>query len=77
VLGQLMPAGLEVTVPRPAPPIAAVIVYCRTANAASTVAAAVSATVHVPVPLQPPPLQPVNVPPAPPLAVSVTIVPWS
>jgi hypothetical protein len=42
---------------------------------AVTVVAAVSVTVHVPVPEQPPPLQPVKVEPAAGTAVRVTVVP--
>ena len=37
--------------------------------------AALSVTVHVPVPVQPPPLQPLNVDPAAGAAVKVTAVP--
>jgi len=40
-----------------------------------TVVAALSVTVHVPVPVQPPPLQPLNVDPAAGAAVKVTAVP--
>ena len=40
-----------------------------------TVVAALSVTVQVPVPEQPPPLQPVNVDPAAGVAVKVTAVP--
>ena len=40
-----------------------------------TVVAALSVTVHVPVPVQPPPLQPLNVDPAVGAAVKVTAVP--
>ena len=46
-------------------------------NVAVTVVAAVTVTVHAPVPLHPPPLQPANVEPAAAAAVSVTAVPWS
>jgi hypothetical protein len=44
-------------------------------NVAVTAAAAFIVTVHRPVPLQPPPLQPVNADPAFGVAVSVTTVP--
>jgi hypothetical protein len=44
-------------------------------NVAVTEVAALIVMVHVPVPVQPPPLQPVKVEPAPGVAVSVTAVP--
>src|SRR5439155_4021504 len=53
-----MPAGLLVTVPIPEPMLFAVSVEAWTAKAAATVVFAPSVTVHVPVPEQPPPLQP-------------------
>ena len=43
---------------------------------AVTVVAAVMVVTHVPVPVQPPPLQPANVEPPAGTAVSVTSVPW-
>jgi hypothetical protein len=43
-------------------------------NVAVTDVAAVTITTHVPVPPQPPPLQPVNVDPVAGAAVSVTVV---
>jgi hypothetical protein len=45
------------------------------AKVAVTVIGALPLTVHGPVPLQPPPLQPVNVDPQAGVAVSVTVVP--
>jgi hypothetical protein len=45
------------------------------AKVADTVCALVTLTVHVPVPLQPPPLQPVKMVSAAGAAVSVTAVP--
>jgi hypothetical protein len=75
VLPQLMPAGLELTLPRPRPDLLTVSVNFWTAKVAVTVVAAVIVTVHVPVPEQPPPLQPVNVEPLAGDAVSVTLVP--
>ena len=45
-------------------------------NVAVTVVSAVSVTVQVPVPLQPPPDQPANAEPAVALADSVTVEPW-
>ena len=44
-------------------------------NVAVTVVAAFMVTVHVPVPVQPPPVHPANVEPDAALAVSVTLVP--
>jgi len=76
VPGQLIPAGLLVTVPVPVPASCTVM---RTPdevklNVAVTEAAAVSVKVHVPVPLHAPD-QPANVEPVPGVAVSVTAVP--
>ena len=73
---QLIPAGALVTVPLPAPLLLTVSAYDGRANVAVTVVAAVTVTTHVPVPLHPPPLQPVNVDPAAGAAVSVTAVPF-
>ena len=61
--------------PLPVPALLTVSVYNGIVNVAVTVVAAVSVTGHVPVPLHPPPLQPVNVDPAAAVAVSVTAVP--
>jgi hypothetical protein len=76
VAPQLMPAGVDVTVPLPAPALTTDSGYALIVNVAVTVAAAVIVTVHAPVPLQPPPLHPANVDPAAGDAVSVTLVPW-
>ena len=73
---QLMPAGDEVTVPAPVPVLVTVSVYVLAVNVAVIAAAAVTVSVQVLVPVQPPPLQPVNVEPAAGAAVSVIIVPW-
>src|SRR5882724_5561686 len=74
VAPQLMPAGLLVTVPEPAP--AGETVRAKVgAKVAVTLVAAVSVTVQEAVPVQPPPLQPVKAEPRPGLAVSVTEVP--
>ena len=67
------------------PPIAAfcatglmkAMLYILGPNGAVTVIADVSVTTHEPVPLHPPPDQPVNTEPEPAAAVSVTLVPWS
>src|SRR5439155_123308 len=70
-----IPAGLLVTVPVPAPVLLTVSVKDCTANVAVTVVAALSVTVQVPVPEQPPPLQPLKIEPAAGAAVRVTGVP--
>src|SRR5438093_1106081 len=75
VAPQEMPAGLLVIVPVPAPVFETVSVKFCTAKVAVTVVAALSVTVQVPVPEQPPPLQPVKVEPAAGAAVKVTAVP--
>ena len=71
-----MPAGDELTVPLPVPFLPTESVYVLSVNVAFTEIDPVIETVHVPVPLQPPPLQPLNVEPADGDAVSVTTVPW-
>jgi hypothetical protein len=75
VAPQEMPAGLLVTVPAPAPDLLTVSVKDCSVNVAVTAVAAFSVTVQVPVPEQPPPLQPVKVEPAAGVAVRVTAVP--
>src|SRR5213594_3855074 len=73
VAPQSMPAGVLVTVPAPAP----VLETVRTkvgVNVAVTAVAAVRVTMQGPVPVQPPPLQPVNAEPRAGVAVSVTVV---
>src|SRR5438093_1194333 len=70
-----IPAGALVTVPVPAPVLLTVSEKLCSAKVAVTVVAAPSVTEHVPVPVQPPPLQPVKVEPAAGVAVSVTAVP--
>src|SRR5881409_20260 len=72
---QEMPAGALVTVPLPVPLGLTVNVKVCSAKVAVTVVAAPSVTEQVPVPAQPPPLQPVKVEPAAGAAVSVTAVP--
>ena len=84
---QLMPAGELVTVPKPWPDRCAVSTKDRDGDGdgdevevlgpklALTDVAAFSATVQVPVPEQPPPLQPVNMAVADGVAVNVTTVP--
>src|SRR6266702_3468005 len=74
VLPQVIPAGLEVTVPLPVPAFTIVRVKGWTLKMAVTVRAWVTLTVHVPVPLHPSPLQPANVEPLSAVAVSVTLV---
>src|SRR5436309_509193 len=70
-----MPAGALVTVPLPTPLELTVSVKDWIANVAVTVVAALGGTVHVPVPEQPPPLQPLKIEPAAGVAVKVTEVP--
>src|SRR2546426_7558116 len=70
-----MPAGALVTVPIPAPVLPTVSVKVGTAKVAVTVVAALSVTEQVPVPEQPPPLQPEKVEPTAGAAVKVTAVP--
>jgi len=59
-----MPAGLEVIVPVPSPVLLTVSAKLWSVNVAVTFVAAVTLTVHVLVPEQPPPLQPAKVDPA-------------
>jgi hypothetical protein len=75
VVPQLMPAGALVTVPGPAPARLTVSAKDWRAKLAVTDVAAFIVTVQVPVPEQPPPVQPVNVAPAEGVAVSVTALP--
>src|SRR5260221_4133559 len=72
---QLIPAGLDVTVPLPVPDLLTVRFNCWTLKFAVTVVAALMVTLHDPVPEQPPPLQPLNVDPPAAAAVRVTTVP--
>jgi len=71
---QLIPAGLEVTVPLPSPPLLTVRVK-RSLNVAVTVRADDIVTVHVGPATVSHPLQPVNVDPEMAVAVSVTELP--
>ena len=73
---QLMPAGDDVTEPTPVPAVVTESGYVLSVNVAVTDVVEVIVTVHVPVPLQPPPLQPLKTEPADGAAVSVTAVPW-
>jgi hypothetical protein len=77
VVPQEIPAGALVTVPPPVPDLVTVSEKddVGAVNVAVTEVTLPIATVHVPVPAQPPPLQPVNVDPAAGVAVSVTTVP--
>jgi hypothetical protein len=75
VAPQEMPAGALVTVPLPAPALVMVSAKDDCMKVAVTEVAALIATVQVPVPEHPPPLQPVNVEPAAAAAVNVTEVP--
>jgi len=71
----LIPAGLEVTVPLPVPVLLTVRENVCALKVAVTVVAAFMVTVQLPVPEQPPPLQPEKVEPPAGLAVRVTAVP--
>src|SRR5439155_9857543 len=75
VAPQVIPAGELVTVPLPVPAGLTVRAKLGTLKVAVTVVPAETVTTHVPVPEQPPPLQPVKVEPAAGVAVSVTAVP--
>src|SRR5438046_3403099 len=75
VAPQETPAGALVTVPLPAPALLTVSVKDWMAKVAVTEVAALIVTVQVPVPEQPPPLQPLKVEPAAGAAVKVTAVP--
>jgi len=74
VVGQLIPAGLLVTVPPPVPASVTVSAKVPTLNVAVTDSAALMVTVHVPVPVQAP-LHPANVEPEAAAAVRVTEAP--
>src|SRR5690242_8172805 len=75
VTGQPMPAGALVRVPPPVPALVTVRLTVGTVNVAVTAVAAATVTAHVPVPEQPPPLQPENTLPAAGVAVKVTTAP--
>src|SRR5436305_412077 len=75
VAPQAIAAGELVTVPLPAPAGLTVNVCMISVNVAVAVWSAPRVTTHVPVPEQPPPLQPVQVEPAAAVAVRVTAVP--
>jgi hypothetical protein len=70
-----MPAGLDDTVPVPVPARLTVSAFCARAKFAVTVVAAVTATVQVLVPEQPPPDQPANTEPDAAVAVRTTLLP--
>jgi hypothetical protein len=72
-----IPAGLLVTVPIPAPAgvTVRVNVFTGAVKVAVTVWSAFITTIQDPVPLQPPPLQPVNVEPPVGAAVRATVLP--
>src|SRR5947209_11502856 len=70
-----IPACELVTVPLPAPDLVTVRAKDDWMKVAVTEVAAFIVTLQVPVPVQPPPLQPVNVEPAAGAAVRVTTVP--
>ncbi len=71
-----IPPGDELTVPLPPPLLPTDSVYVLSVNVAVTVFAASIVTVHVPMLLQPAPLQHSNYDAADDDAGSVTVVPW-
>ena len=75
VAPQVIPAGELLTVPLPVPALLTVSAKLGRLKVAVTVVAAETVTVQAPVPVHPPPLQPVKVEPAAAVAVSVTAVP--
>src|SRR5439155_22375007 len=75
VTPQVIPAGVLVTVPMPVPALETVRTKVCDAKVAVTVVAAETVTTYVPVPEQPPPLQPLKVEPAAGVAVIVTVPP--
>src|SRR5215471_16599775 len=75
VVPQLMLAGELVMVPLPVPPLLTVSAKGACVKVAVTEAAAFMVTTQVPLPVQPPPLQPAKVDPAAGAAVRVTMVP--
>src|SRR5262245_15860978 len=72
---QLMPAGVEVTTPLPAPALPTPRVNVCWVKVALTAVAAFMVTLQLLVPEHPPPLQPANAEPPAGLAESVTKVP--
>src|SRR5882762_4286523 len=75
VAPQLMPTGALVTVPVPPPWTITVSVNITGSKVAMTVVAETGVTIHVPVPVQPPPDQPAKVEPAAAVAVRITGLP--
>jgi hypothetical protein len=71
----VIPAGVLVTVPSLVPALLSVSVKVWRSKVAVTVVAALRVTVQAPVPVQPPPLQPVKMESAAGVAVRVTAVP--
>ena len=71
---QLMPAGVDVTVPEPVP-VFVIVSVLRSTNVAVIVTGPFIVGVHVPVPEQPPPLQPAKRDPLEAVAVSVGVEP--
>ena len=74
VVPQSIPAGLDVTVPIPAPDLPTDKVRSRSVNVAVTLLAAVIETVQGVVPMQTPPDHPVNVEPV--LGDAVNVTSW-
>jgi hypothetical protein len=75
VLPQVIPLGLLVTVPLPTPALVTVRVRGILLKVAVTDVLAFTVSIQTPVPVQPPPLQPVKSESAAGVAIRVTIVP--
>src|SRR5688500_8723075 len=70
-----MPPGFDVIAPTPLPATETPRVCCCSANVAVTLVAAVTLTLHSPVPEQPPPDHPTKTDPTPGIAINSTAVP--
>jgi hypothetical protein len=77
VAPQLMPLGTDVTVPNPTPFLVTESVNVGRWKLAPSVTSPVIVITHVPVPLQPPPVQPLKIEYIAGVAESVTTVPWA
>ena len=71
----MIPAGTDVTVPEPVPALMTDTAYLLRVKVGVTVVASLRLTTHVPVPVHPPPDQPVKLDPVAAAAVRVMVVP--